>query len=815
MIIRHYCAYFDYRYLVRGLAMIESLRAHAPYARFYILALDERCASMLNTMGLAGVEVISLGDLEAFDPELKQARTNRSLIEYYFTCTPCFPLFLLKTRSDIDMITYVDADTWFFADPEIIYDEIGDASIAITPHRFSSDRQDLVRYGIFNVGWISWRADADGLSCLETYRENCIDWCYDRLEDDRFADQKYLDKWPALYPKLRIIEHPGVNAALWNIDNYDFRQIGQEVMLSGRRLVFWHYHALRQRPDGQWSAGVAPATAKRHPSLVDVIFRPYIRRLESLHSMLEKRFDSFAHDGMDIRYGSERPAALQTDERAPVSSPQSTKLTTGYERIDRDQAYRNAEDGWSFEDVARVQADAYAALIQQMRAGSVRRDFAVAVEAIRALNLSCPNVLEVGCGSGYYSEVFASLVPGGIKYTGLDASRAMIDLANERYPGLDFHVGDATRLPFADRSFEVVFNGVSLMHILDYELAIREARRVASRYVIFHTTVLRRAGQPIYLRKLAYGRPVVEIILSEPELRILFARYGLQVAAVLDSIPYDLTSVIGEPTYTRTFICALDAGDATARPLHLNLGCGGHFHAAWVNVDLVSRHQNVMECNILASLPYEDATFDAVYHSHVLEHLPKWKAPAFLDECLRVLRPGGIMRIAIPDLETICRLYLENLDGALAGDTEAAQRYDWMLLELLDQMVRNESGGEMARYWLQSPMPAEAFVIDRVGAEVEGFLQRIRSVVPPPQAPPRIVHDAEDIGRFRQGGEIHQWMYDRFSLARLLRQAGLRDVRVVSASESAIPGFAAFCLDADAVGRVRKPDSLFMEGRKS
>lgn len=811
-LIRHYCSYFDHRYLARGLAMIESLRTYAPYSKFYILALDSICSALLKKMAISEVEVIELDELEAFDPELKQARSNRSLIEYYFTCTPCLPYFLLKTHPDIGMITYLDADTWFFSDPEMIFDEIGGASIAITPHRFSSNRQSLVRYGVFNVGWISWRADTAGFRCLESYRQDCLTWCYDRLEDDRFADQKYLDKWPSLYPELKIIEHPGANAALWNIDNYDLRQIGQEIMLSGRPLIFWHYHALKKQPDGLWLARVEQEQAERHPLLIKAIFQPYIRRLESLQTLLEQRFGAYTQEEIDIRYAIDRPIAQQ--DKLTTVIERSIKNTSEYEIIDPDQAHASGVSGWDSKDVAQAQAQAYEKLIREMRAGSVRQDLAVAAEAIRALNLMHPSLLEVGCGSGYYSEVFSDLVPGGIQYTGLDAAPAMIELAQLRYPETPFLVGDATHLPFADRSFDVVFNGVSLMHVMDFEKAICEARRVASRAVIFHTAVLRRSGSPIYLRKMGYGRHVVEVILSESELRAMFAKYGLQIAAIFESIPYDLSSVIGEKTYTRTFVCALDGSELNPRPLLLNLGCGGHFHPAWVNIDLVSRHPAVMEHDIQSHLPYADATFNVVYHSHVLEHLPKWKAFSFLSECIRVLKPGGILRIAIPDLETICRLYLKNLDAALVGDQKAEQRYDWMLLELLDQMVRNESGGEMARYWRKNPMPAEDFVIERVGAEVEGFLRQLRSMKHSASDQPRIVPDALSIGRFRQSGEIHQWMYDRFSLARLLSQCGLIEISTMTATQSAIPGFSDFMLDADATGRTRKPDSLFMEARK-
>src|SRR6185436_5550447 len=135
----------------------------------------------------------------------------------------------------------------------------------------------------------------------------------------------------------------------------------------------------------------------------------------------------------------------------------------------------------------------------------------------------------------------------------------------------------------------------------------------------------------------------------------------------------------------------------------------------------------VIQHDLRQRVPLPDASCAAVYHSHVLEHFSRAEAPLFLQECHRLIAPGGLLRVVVPDLETIARLYLKNLDGALAGDTQAAHRHEWMTIELMDQMVREESGGEMMKYWQQDPMPAEAFVIERTGREVLQYLETQRA----------------------------------------------------------------------------------------
>ena len=154
---------------------------------------------------------------------------------------------------------------------------------------------------------------------------------------------------------------------------------------------------------------------------------------------------------------------------------------------------------------------------------------------------------------------------------------------------------------------------------------------------------------------------------------------------------------------------------------YLNLGCGSHYSSKpeWTNLDFVSTGECVIAHNLLSGIPFEAATFDLVYHSHVLEHFSKEDGDKFISECFRVLKQGGTLRIAIPDLEQIARNYLKFLDEGLQNPNNAMIRanYEWMLIEMYDQTVRNVSGGNMGKYLFQETMPNEDFVFQRIGEE--------------------------------------------------------------------------------------------------
>jgi predicted SAM-dependent methyltransferase len=277
----------------------------------------------------------------------------------------------------------------------------------------------------------------------------------------------------------------------------------------------------------------------------------------------------------------------------------------------------------------------------------------------------------------------------------------------------------------------------------------------------------------------------------------------------------------------------------------LNLGCGSNFHKEWINIDFVSKSNAVQSHNLLEGIPFEAQSMDVVYHSHVLEHFSKTDGIKFIKECYRVLKPQGVIRIAVPNLEMIAKEYLKHLDMAVLGQEKAKQNYDWIVLELFDQMIRNVSGGNMKAYLHQESIPNESYVFERIGIEgkqirsaflnkqqkpkksavkAEALLKKIKRNINNILQIVRGQHNhtkltesqkkAMQIGQFRLGGEIHQWMYDRYSLSELLKSVGFDNIKICTAFNSDIPNWEKFQLDV-VDGEVRKPDSLFIEAIKS
>lgn len=269
----------------------------------------------------------------------------------------------------------------------------------------------------------------------------------------------------------------------------------------------------------------------------------------------------------------------------------------------------------------------------------------------------------------------------------------------------------------------------------------------------------------------------------------------------------------------------------------LNVGCGTRFHKDWTNIDMVSTAEGVIAVNLLKGIPFDTDTFDLVYHSHVLEHFTREDGAHFVSECVRVLKPGGVLRISTPDLENIAREYIANLEASVSGDKEANERYEWNLLEMYDQTVRNKSQGKMGEVLKSKDLPGEEYIKARVG--YEGVLLRngiasggnavqpvkksvLKKLLGPTVWKNQLLKlvlgkegfDTYELGKFRKGGEIHLMMYDRYSLDKLLKKLGMKDIKVVNAAQSRVDDWGKYDLDRQD-GSDYKPFSLIMEATKA
>jgi predicted SAM-dependent methyltransferase len=267
----------------------------------------------------------------------------------------------------------------------------------------------------------------------------------------------------------------------------------------------------------------------------------------------------------------------------------------------------------------------------------------------------------------------------------------------------------------------------------------------------------------------------------------------------------------------------------------LNFGCGERFSPDWVNIDFYSKNKSVERVNLLDGFPFPDNYFDAVYSSHVLEHFDRDNGLFLVKEGHRVLKPGGIIRIVVPDLESSCREYLRVL-SIDENDPNKPKLYSWIILELLDQLVRTRPSGQMRAFVENAVASGDAEFISYIESRTQrdscrllldkSVLQKIKDFSPK-KVFTRLLYlylksvswlipkNIRSMVFIETGiGERHRWMYDSYSLSSLLKECGFVKIKQLSYNQSAILGFHLDQLDSLSSGEPYKNNSIYFEGQK-
>lgn len=276
--MHYFCTYFDKNYIPRGLALYYSIQRNIPDFKLWILCMDDPTFLLLKELNLPNIDLLSLNEFEKNDPELLAAKSNRSLMEYYWTCTPSLPLYILEHESEIERIFYIDADHFFFDDPTAVFKEAGEASIMVIEHRFPALLQHLAKVvGKYNVGFLGFRKDEQGMGCLHWWRERCLEWCYYRHEDGKFGDQKYLDRWPEMFPNLVVLQHPGFGLAPWNLKRFNVQVSNKgKVFVDEQPLILYHFHGIKQAGPCLYGVGELQRISFK---VRQFIYKPYLKCL--------------------------------------------------------------------------------------------------------------------------------------------------------------------------------------------------------------------------------------------------------------------------------------------------------------------------------------------------------------------------------------------------------------------------------------------------------------------------------------------------------------------------------------------------------
>lgn len=284
--MHNFCTLFDSRYMSRGLAMYESLEANCRSFHLFIFAFDDIAYNYLSNEKLSNATIISLKQFET--TELLSIKAGRSPGEYCWTCTPFTILYTLK-EFKLENCTYLDADLYFFSDPIILIEEMQNNSVLITEHRYTEMYNQEATSGKYCVQFMTFKATDAGMKALHWWSDACLEWCFDRFENGRFGDQKYLDDWMERFQGVHELSHLGGGVAPWNVQQYAFSSREEHITgieLSTRQafnLVFYHFHGLKILPARKVDLGGYKLSRKTK----EMVYKPYVKHLMRIEQAIQ------------------------------------------------------------------------------------------------------------------------------------------------------------------------------------------------------------------------------------------------------------------------------------------------------------------------------------------------------------------------------------------------------------------------------------------------------------------------------------------------------------------------------------------------
>lgn len=292
-----FCTLFDHNYLDKGLTLYSSLEKVCENFKLYVLCMSDKCLEILADLNKDNVIPISLKQFE--DCELLRVKKSRSVGEYCWTCTSSLILYVLKTFRP-EYCTYIDADMYFYSDPEVIISEMKckNASVQIIGHRFPAKvaSQREFEVGKYCVEFDTFKNDENGIYLLNVWRKQCLEYCSADNDGVHYGDQKYQDNWCNDYDFCIETSEYGAGVGPWNYSEYKLENSydGQIVVnYKGNRckLIFYHFedieyvdrkHVVLNNLYNSW--GMSPA-------LANALYPNYLKEIECYKTLLSTEYN--------------------------------------------------------------------------------------------------------------------------------------------------------------------------------------------------------------------------------------------------------------------------------------------------------------------------------------------------------------------------------------------------------------------------------------------------------------------------------------------------------------------------------------------
>lgn len=242
--MEHFVTNFNFGFLPQGLALYRSMQRHLMGFQLWVVCMDQNCFSALRALNLPNLRAIDFSSFES--DAYRQLRKERTVAEYCWTVNPLNPYLVFSLDLTVERVTYLDADLWFLRPPELIFEEFSNSkkAVLVTEHAYLPQYDQSASSGVFCAQWITFvRNQSESLR--KWWEEQCFQWCFNRTEDGKFGDQKYMESWPTLFPDVvHSLSNSEVILAPWNAQDKNL-EIGVAHHFHGLRIIDHSHYCTR------------------------------------------------------------------------------------------------------------------------------------------------------------------------------------------------------------------------------------------------------------------------------------------------------------------------------------------------------------------------------------------------------------------------------------------------------------------------------------------------------------------------------------------------------------------------------------------
>ncbi|MBS3735239.1 MAG: glycosyl transferase [Phycisphaerae bacterium] len=292
----HYFTSITANYLPKARVLAESVKRHNPDAAFYLMLADDPPGGFNLADepfdALLGLEDLGIDNLDAWV-------FKHRVVEL---CTAVKgPAFVrIFEQAGADKVVYLDPDIVVLADLRQLAAMLDEASVVLTPHQLvpETDREAVIdneicslKHGVYNIGFLAIRDDAQGMRFLRWWRDRLLEFCYDDIPNGLFTDQRWVDLAPAFFDNVRILRDPTYNVATWNLTHRHVTEADDgRLVIDGEPIKFYHFSGFDSGDQAVMLGKYAPSGSplfdlrKRYIEWLDAAGQRELGQLPSKHA---------------------------------------------------------------------------------------------------------------------------------------------------------------------------------------------------------------------------------------------------------------------------------------------------------------------------------------------------------------------------------------------------------------------------------------------------------------------------------------------------------------------------------------------------